>query len=42
VGDHAVNIAEDIVFIEQGEDIRHLHESGEGKRKAAPKVAPVN
>jgi phosphate transport system protein len=42
VGDHAVNIAEDVVFIEQGEDIRHAHESGETKRKTSITIAPVN
>jgi len=43
VGDHAVNIAEDVVFIEQGEDIRHAtHESAEAKRKAAAAALPVN
>ncbi len=42
VGDHAVNIAEDVVFIEQGEDIRHAHDSGETKRKTSITIAPVN
>ncbi|RFC46860.1 MAG: phosphate transport system protein [Verrucomicrobia bacterium] len=42
VGDHAVNIAEDVVFIEQGEDIRHVHETGEAKRRTQVTAAPLN
>jgi phosphate transport system protein len=42
VGDHAVNIAEDVVFIEQGEDIRHAQqESGERRKGASASVAPA-
>jgi phosphate transport system protein len=40
VGDHAVNIAEDVVFIEQGEDIRHAQQDAGERRKGAPN-APV-
>ncbi len=41
VGDYAVSIAEDVVFIEQGEDIRHgQHESAEKRKGSAP--APVS
>lgn len=42
VGDHAVNIAEDVVFIEQGEDIRHVHEAAENRRRAEVTTAPLN
>ncbi len=44
IGDHAVNIAEEVVFIQRGEDIRHghSHEASESLRKSLEPALPLS
>jgi phosphate transport system protein len=42
IGDHAVNVAEDVVFISQGDDIRHGHDTSAEPRRRSASALPVN
>jgi phosphate transport system protein len=39
VGDHATNIAEEVIYLVQGRDVRHRHET-QTRSQPAPKAGP--